>query len=727
MSSAHAELQHSAPGGPAGAVPWSHVSFLPPPAWVDLAAFARDLPAKEGAHVTYLLWERQVHVEAETSFHATAIRLETAAAVQHQSQWRLNLDPRAHHLTLHWLRVVRGDQTFDHLHRERMRLIQRETQLEHLVIDGQWTLLVVLDDVRPGDTIEAGYSYTGRHPIRPGGCEAFFVVPPAIVVGRFRLRLEFPRSLSNLGWLASPDAPVRKEEELPDGRVRWTWEGAQNQLRDPEPNQPSTFLDYLWVQVSDLPEWQPLAARLAEVWSEAVDDTDLAQFPGFAAPAEVNEAAVHQLVQSIQEHYRYLSVDLENGGWIPMLPSVVARRRYGDCKDLAWLATCVLRRWGVRARPILVGTGLRERVEVLRPMSLLFNHALLEVEINGKARWFDLTLRHQGGDFTSQPVSQYGRGLPVDAESRSLAAQPGSVAPSIYALRETILLDTRRGQPSLVEVRLWTEGWHAETQRRNRVAQGPEEFAKERLANMQRRYGKAERVGSLQWRDDRGRNVCEIVESFTVRDVVYASENGERALFDVPPNLIAQSFLMPEEKPRRAPWDMPNAIEVRHEVTIKGRSMGAGTHQRYRWAEPEFSATLDEPRKAGAWTKTVRFAVNAEEIAADRLTVYRRQLDEILRATSWRIFMPWNEARPEQGENSSILPPSSEGVTAYVPPADETVFRHAVRKPIEENPRTITHGPAVFRPSTDTDWSSGLRFAIPALILLSMLLRNCSG
>lgn len=727
MQSAPADLQPSAPGNPDAAVPWSHVSFAPPAPWVDVASVKRDIPAKEGAHVTYLLWERQMNVEAETSFHATSIRLETAAAVQHQSQWRLNLDPRAHRLTLHWLRVVRGEQSFDQLHRERMRLIQRETQLEHLVIDGQWTLLVVLDDVRPGDTIEAAYSYTGRHPIRPGGCEAFFIVPPAIVVGRFRLSVEFHRSLPNLGWLASADAPARKEEELPEGRLRWSWDATQTELREPEENQPSTFLDYIWIQVSDLATWQPLATRLAAVWDEAIDDTDLARFPGFSRPPEVNATAVHQLVRSIQDHYRYFSVDLENGGWIPMIPSVVARRRYGDCKDLAWLATCVLRSWGVSARPILVGTGLRERVESLRPMSLLFNHALLEVELDGQARWFDLTLRHQGGDFRSQPVSRYGCGLPVDAASQTLRAQPGVMTPGVYAMRETILLETHRGEPSTVELRLWTEGWHAETQRRNRAAQGPEEFAKERLATMQRRYGKAERIGTLQWLDDRERNVCEIVEAFTVRDVVYASETGDRALFDVPPNLIAQSFLVPPEKPRRAPWDMPNTIEVRHEVTIKARSMGAGTRNRYRWAEPEFSATLDEPRNAGAWTKIVRFAVHAEEIAPDRLPVYRRQLDEILRATSWRIFLPWNEARPARDPGFGALPPPTEGVAAYVPPADEAAFRHATRKPVEENERTITHGQKNFQPSSTSDWSSSLRFIIPAVILASMLLRNCSS
>lgn len=655
-------------------VPWSHVTLAPPAPWIDLPVFERNVPAKEGAHVTYLDWERQLNVEAETSFHATAIRLETAEAVQHQSQWGLHLNPRIQRLTLHWLRVVRGEQSFDHLQRDRMRLIQRETQLERLVIDGQWTLLVILDDVRPGDTIEAGYSYTGRHPIRPGGCEAFFALPPAVVIGRFRLRLDFDAARSHMGWLASTDAPERKEEKLAEGRVRWTWDGAQASVREPERNQPGTYLDYIWIQVSDLPEWQPLTSRLAEVWSNVRDESDLRQFPGFATPPQINEAAIQQLVQFIQDEFRYLSVDLEHGGWIPMLPSVVARRRYGDCKDLAWLASSVLRSWGVTARPVLVGTSLGERVETLRPMSLLFDHAVLEVEIAGKTRWFDLTLRQQGGDFSSQQVSWFGRGLPVDSGGNALRPQPAASAPSVYAMRETILLGTRPNEAALVEVRLWTDGWNADNLRRTRAAQGAEEFAKERLANMQRRYGKAERVGSVQWRDDRARNVCELVESFEISNAVYPDERGQRALFDVPPNIIIQSFPVPEEKARRSPWAMPHLVEVRHQISVLGRSMGAGAPMRRDWVHPEFAASLEEILSHGIWTKTVRFSAMVPEIRVERVPIYRREMIEFLQSSGWRLFLPWHQPRPHAGERFGMLPAPNEGISAYVPPADSRVF-----------------------------------------------------
>ena len=657
--------------------PWAQVGFAPPDPWVREEAYDDKVAAKEGAHATYLLWARQADAEAGKSFHATAVRLETALAVQNESQWRLNLDPRFQHLTLHWLRVVRNSERVDHLHRDRMRLIQRETQLEHHMINGSWTLLVVLNDVRPGDIIESGYSYTSRHPINLGWSETFFTVPAQFVVGRYRVSVLFDTARPAMDWKASADAPDRVETAEDGGRKRWAWEGSQTTLRTPELNQPSSFLDYVWIQVSDIAGWNPLARRIADAWARVDVGSPLDALPEFARPPAVDAAAVTALVRRIQDEFRYLSIDLDTGGWIPAAPGVVAGQRRGDCKDLVWLASAVLRRWGVKARPILVGTGLRERVSSLLPMTMLFNHAVLEVQIAGMTRWFDLTLRSQGGDFSSQPVGWFGFGLAVDAGAAALQPQPGPSGPNLYALRETIDLDTRRGKPSAVELRLWAEGFQAENLRRTRLAQGAEGFSNERLKQAQRRFGKAKRIGALEWRDDRERNVCELAEAFEITDVVNAGERGLRATYDVPLNTVVQFFVVPEDKPRRGPWNMPFPLEIRHMITTRSKAMGAIKLRRRKWSAPEFTAMLDEPRLSGEWTKAARFIVNAGEIGADRIGAYRQQLSDYFKATTWRLYLSWDQPRTEMGAGFGKLPPAERGVAAYVSPDDPRQYPEA--------------------------------------------------
>lgn len=655
--------------------PWDKVAFNQPAAWIEPLDYDASLPGKAGDHITHLLWARQVNAGTGRSFHSTSVRLETSMAVQHHSQWSVQLDPRTQTLSLHWLRVVRGDQRIDHLHRDRMRLIQREAQLELHVIDGIWTLMTVLDDVRPGDIIEAGFSYEEAHPIMPGATETFFVVPPYLVVGRYCFSATADAGNTDLTWKASADAPALREDTLTDGRRRWTWEGSQLTPREPEPNQSGSFLDYTWIQISDLTQWQKLAVRVSTVWDRHGDAEGLAAITAFQCPGQVDEAAVTHLIQYIQDEFRYLSLNLELGGWIPASPAQVIRRRYGDCKDLAWLATAVLRSWGLTACPVLVGTGLREQVATLLPMPFLFNHAVLEVEVAGKTRWFDLTTCQQGGDFDGRPITWFGFGLPIHALSEGLRAQPGTPGHSAYAVRETILLDTRRGAVSLVEQRILAQGWQADDLRHTRHTQGADEFSKNRDQLALRRYGRNRRVGTLQWRDDRLKNTCEIVEVFEIPDAVYPDETGQRALFDVPPNLVLQSFTIPENKPRRTPWAMPFPLEIRHEIIVKAPGMTTGNRRNRRWDDVGFSASLDEPKPKDAWAKIARITVKAAEIQPGQITAFRTQLEKFLIETGWRLYLPWGFPRARRGNGFGELSPESTQVRTdlVAPPTDKEV------------------------------------------------------
>ena len=64
---------------------------------------------------------------------------------------------------------------------------------------------------------------------------------------------------------------------------------------------------------------------------------------------------IGKAIELIQDDYRYLSVNLEFGGQIPTPPEIIARRRYGDCKDLSFLLVNNLleTNLGVSSRPVL--------------------------------------------------------------------------------------------------------------------------------------------------------------------------------------------------------------------------------------------------------------------------------------------------------------------------------------------------------------------------------------
>lgn len=646
---------------------WEHVRFGDPEAWVRPDAYEASVPAKEGAHTTFLLWSWQLHADAAVTFYASAVRLETAVAVQSESQWKLKFNPGYHDVTLHWLRVVRGTERIDHRHRERMRLLQRETKLEYHVLDGNWTLVAVLDDVRPGDIIEAGYSVASRHPVTADHCELFYYVPSPVVVGNYRLQVLFATGRPAMQSKASADAPARIES-IEGALTRWQWSGTQAAaaVRTPEAHGLANYLDYVWVQVSDWPDWANLAARLNGQWIPTLDGGGDA-LPEYPRPERVDRVAVAGLVRRIQDEFRYLSIALSGGSWTPASPAAVAGRRYGDCKDLAWLAATALRGWGLSARPILVGSRWRETLRGLLPMSSLFDHVVVEVEAEGRSRWFDLTMRSQGGDFDSQPITRYEAGLPIEAGASGLIAQPGQAAPSVQVINETYYLDGRPPWPTLIEVAHRFEGWQAENVRRVRLAQGPESFAEGRLAAMRRRYSKVQHVGELQWRDDRGANVVEWTEQYELPDFPGAGDNGAATFSFVNYPAVLEATGLPDDKPRRTPWALPAGTEYRHRICARNSVLPKLGTQRARWEIPEIVLTVDQSLQAKVWTKTSRMIVRAPFVPADRVWALRRLLGDFARRASFSLLFRNGGDPIRPGRSWGALPPAPASLADYAP------------------------------------------------------------
>src|SRR5208283_3402640 len=127
------------------------ISIGPVPAWVVSCPFDANFKAKGASKVTHLLHSRQIQAGNRQTHYHLAMRLETMQAVQRQSQWQLQFEPRTQLVTLHWIKIRRGNQEFDHTNLGKIRLLQREEGLERFVIHGWCTLLLLLEDVRPGD------------------------------------------------------------------------------------------------------------------------------------------------------------------------------------------------------------------------------------------------------------------------------------------------------------------------------------------------------------------------------------------------------------------------------------------------------------------------------------------------------------------------------------------------------------------------------------------------
>ena len=348
------------------------------PDWVVSCAFDENFKPANGAQITHLLIDNQIHAERRELFVRQVIRLETMEAVQHWSQWRLQFEPKRQLITLHSLKIRRGQNEIDQSNLDKAHFLQREEGLERFVIHGWFTLLMILEDVRPGDVLDFAYTIESSSELFPNHGGHFFTLPQGMPVGQYHFAVQFADARQRKWKSSSVElAPVERRE---NGMTFWKWSGEKFIAPKLEVNTPLWHVGYLWIQVSDFADWQTVAAGISKMWVAETDDSTIAELAKEIEGQEPNlPRRIERTIRLVQDECRYLSVNLEFGGQVPTPPGAVARRRYGDCKDLCFLLVNLLGKLGVRARPVLVNSFLRKAIQDFMPMPALFNHVIVEL------------------------------------------------------------------------------------------------------------------------------------------------------------------------------------------------------------------------------------------------------------------------------------------------------------------------------------------------------------
>jgi hypothetical protein len=631
----------------------------PIPSWVNECSFDSDFKSGTEAAITFLLFDTQLHAERREAFIHQAIRLEKMEAVQHWSQWRLQFEPKSQLITMHLLKIRRGDVEINQLNIEKAHLLQREEGLERFVIHGWFTFLMILEDVRPGDILEFSYTIESQPRLFPELGSYFFSLPQAVSTGKYHFVVRF-NTTRQRQWKSS--ATNLKPVETQENEVTfWEWSGEKYIGLMPEPNTPSWHISYPWIQVSDFPDWQTIAIGISKIWTTEDDDETVSEIASEIERKEPDlPSRIESAIRMVQDKCRYLSVNLELGGHIPTSPAVVARRRFGDCKDLSFLLVNLLKKLGAQARPVLVNPFLRNSVGDLLPSPSLFNHVVVEFQVDGKARWIDTTLKNQGGGPFNRVIPDYGLGLPVDPGATNLVEQPKVPGQShLFDLHENFLLATS-GEPSLLAVTLKAEGNQAEMLRQQLTKAGLEEMGKQRLQVMVNRFGSGKRIGSLQYRDDRVANQFMLAEVFEVSPFLSAHPNNKLCRFPFPSQWVAAVLPMPEKTARRTPYALPHPCHITYVVDIDSFAI-----QKTRLNDPRSQLSnqflgFSRDDKAGHGYVLTNFSLttNAAFVPANQVQKYGELVEQVRKASSRELSLlkGYSRSRPKRGFGELPMP-----------------------------------------------------------------------
>ena len=634
----------------------SRVQNGPVPDWANQTAYDASFKSTHERHVTFLLYSTQVQAERHAVYVHNVVRLETMEAVQHWSQWRLQFEPKNQLVTLHFLKVRRGDVEIDQSKIEKARLLQREEGLEKFIIHGWFTLLMVLEDVRAGDVLDIAYTIETQSKLFPDHGAHIFTPPHGVAIGKYYFATRFNPARQRQWKSSSADLAPQVAEK--DGLIAWEWQGEIPEVRKAEPNAPSWHLSYPWIQVSDFTDWQMIAAGIAKAWAQENSKEAVAEMVKEIESKEPDlPSRIENAIRFVQDECRYLSVNLELGGQIPTSPEIVNRRRFGDCKDLSFLLANLLNGLGAKARPVLVNVFLRKSIEPFLPTPSLFNHVVVEFEADGKKRWVDTTLNEQGGGAFGRSVPHFALGLPVDPDATGLVAISQVEQSHLYDLRERVLLDTANN-PSLMEVVLHAEGNQADNLRHQLKKSGMEGMAAQRLQAMINRFGNATRVGEIKYRDDRAANRFVLAEVFEIKFYMTQHANPKLCRVNLPSHWLGRVLLMPEKKERQAPFLLPCPCSIKYLIEVECQAI-----KNMKLAEPYVEAgnafvKFHRTNRAGHGFFTMEFSLvtSTDVVPAEETQKHGEVVEKIFRACARELSLMRGYARPREKSGFGELP-----------------------------------------------------------------------
>jgi Domain of Unknown Function with PDB structure (DUF3857)/Transglutaminase-like superfamily len=546
---------------------------VPTPAWVvpaEMAAHKSSDADARNSGTAYVLVDHQIRVDTvELHYMRFVSRLINVSGLEDSSQITIDFDPKIERLHLHSISIKRDNQTIDQLRNGRIRVIQRESNLEDQLVDGELTFHLVMSDVRVGDMID--YSYTIERKNAEWGNRNF---------GRLSTQWGEPVELMRVRLLSPVGLPLNTfsyPEEKPTTSVAaglsiLEWSKKDVVALRHEKDAPSWFQQYGAIEFSQFLGWEQIAAAAIPLYSVATPPSSelKALTSRLASSAPSNARRATEVMKFVQEEIRYTGIEEGEGAFRPTPPNVVLARRYGDCKDKTLLAVTLLKALGIEAAPALVSTRWKSEVANHLPSPGLMNHVVVRAVVDGRVYWFDATSTGQGGQLENFTQASFGKALVISPGKVALEPMEAVEASKPLA-RSEVVFDLRAGlfaESALNVTTTYIDG-EADRMRRWLRSKGAGEVAEKYLHFYKGQYPGTRSTGPLRITDKIDANELSVAESYVTKDAFETDKQGRQRLY-VNADTITDALEAPDLPERTTPLavDFPNYLSTEIRILV---------------------------------------------------------------------------------------------------------------------------------------------------------------
>ncbi len=550
-----------------GFLPWTALGQLQvsalktgtPPAWVEWTepeAMSVVGPGHEPEGQVLALFDTQVNVDRVETFVHMVKDITAEAGVRSGANLEFTWDPSYQELIVHQVTIHRGRELWERLDPAKFRVIQQEADLDRQIYNGCLSAVLFLEDIRVGDRIEFAYTLRGRNPSLGGRYADAFIAGLAVPIGHRRIRILCPegRTLYFRGYATAdePKAGIR-------GNVKdYLWDLGRLPAVVAEDQVPSWFPAFPWIQASEFRSWSELASWAAGLYiTTNLDAPELkAEIAQLRRPRASAEETLQNALEFTQNGIRYLGIEFGPNSYHPTDPVTVLKRRFGDCKDKAFLLCTLLRGLGFTADPVLVSTTLRHTLPGYLPAPFDFDHVIVRATVEGRVYWLDPTRPYQRGPLTQRYRPAYGFGLLVRAGEIGLTPIPvlNRATPESY----TTELFRVGGQKEAAQLTVTStfKGFDAEWMRAVLSAEGHERLAKGFLNDYARFYPGVRPAAPMAIEDATNSDTLILRHAYSITNFWTLSADQQRCTCQFFPTAIQSWVTKPAAALRSMPMEL---------------------------------------------------------------------------------------------------------------------------------------------------------------------------
>ncbi len=549
------------------------VRIAPKPDWVHTVDWSRSLSSVDpnaGVATRYILTVYQAHPENEETYSHHVREMLNETGVQENGTVTVSFDPSFEELTIHKVNVHREGKERTQLDDGAVKIIQPESRLANDIYDGRYSAVVLLGDLRVGDVVEYSYTHRGTNPVLDGHYSSRLYVRWSVPIERQYYRVRWSKE-GSLRWRAHRDAfdpHITKDGDA----TEFVWEISPQPALILEDRSPSHYEAYSYVELSDFDSWGDVVRWALNLYTSVEDSLtpEMSELVERWENAHSSSAArASAAIRFVQDELRYLGIELGPGSYRPSVPVHTFQRRFGDCKDKAYLLCTFLRAMDIECYPALVNTSIRKSLADRLPSPNAFNHVIVKVRVPGSEVWVDPTRTYQRGKLQNLYLPQYGYALVI---------RPGNtqLEPVIVPKESTPETRVREdfdiaSYDEATSVRIATTyfGGDADGMRMTLSETDRRTLQDDYLNYYAKFYDGIAIHGDLKVEDDEVNNVIKVAEEYRIKDLWSSSGDDQRPTASFYPDSLNSVLTEPRTRLRTMPVELSYPLRKQHEIAVR--------------------------------------------------------------------------------------------------------------------------------------------------------------